>query len=434
MIFNLNDLMNNVSKGTADVMAPAYEVVELDAADLIANEKNNIYNVEKIQELKNAIELAGGIKQNLIVEPLNAYGKYKIIAGHRRWAAVMQLVKEGKEQYRKVPCLIEMEADAVKRELLLIYTNATARELTDAEKARQSQRATELLTEIKNREGLSGRVRDLVADMLHTTAAQIGRYQSINKNLTNESLKEAFESGELKVSAAYEASKLDAEGQAEAAAKLEENKGLTISDVKEIAETPVPKMVEFTEDGQQIEYAEENIVTKLSWTPGGDVTESDTQKKERNPHSEYINISKELRDELQEEFDTIGIENMEPCRQCTWATGCQGCCNICNKHCTVRQTCRRKEDNGLPWENGSTRQEASALDGYFDKLPDEMEIDKEDKDWVERDAFRMVQDTLTAEINNLEVNLLKDGLTEREEKTYKMAKAIYDNLLSALLE
>lgn len=270
MAFSLNDLMNNASKEKAAAPAPAYEVVELDTADLIPNEKNNIYSIENIEDLKNAIELAGGIKQNLVVEPPNSEGKYKIIAGHRRWTAAKELAAEGKEEYKKVPCLIEREPDAAKRELLLIYTNATARELTDAEKAKQCQRATELLTEIKNREGIAGRVRDLVADMLHTTAAQIGRYQAINKNLQNENLKEAFNKGELKVSAAYEASKLDAEGQAAAAEKLEENKTLSISDVKEIQGPPAPaKMVEFKEDGQQVEHIGDAIAENLQ-QPGGD--------------------------------------------------------------------------------------------------------------------------------------------------------------------
>lgn len=270
MAFSLNDLMNNASKETAAAPAPAYEVVELDTADLIPNEKNNIYSIENIEDLKNAIELAGGIKQNLVVEPADENGKYKIIAGHRRWTAAKELTAEGKEEYKKVPCLIEREPDAAKRELLLIYTNATARELTDAEKAKQSQRATELLTEIKNREGLTGRVRDLVADMLHTTAAQIGRYQAINKNLQNKDLKAAFEAGDLKVSAAYEASKLDSEGQAAAAEKLTENKGLSISDVKEIqGPPPAAKMVEITDDGQQVEHTGDAIAENLQ-QPGGD--------------------------------------------------------------------------------------------------------------------------------------------------------------------
>lgn len=374
MAFNLSDLMNNSSKETAAAPAPAYEVVELDAADLIPNEKNNIYSIENIEDLKNAIELAGGIKQNLVVEPADENGKYKIIAGHRRWTAAKELAADGKTEYKKVPCLIEREPDAAKRELLLIYTNATARELTDAEKAKQCQRATELLTEIKNREGIAGRVRDLVADMLHTTAAQIGRYQAINKNLQNENLKEAFNKGELKVSAAYEASKLDAEGQAAAAEKLEENKTLSISDVKEIQGPPAPaKMVEFKEDGQQVEHIGDAIAENLQ-QPGG-VTESDTNDSEPLPGQIQID---------------------------------------------------------------STQQEAAGQPGGdFDNLPDEMQPwENEETDIPRLRAFGMVEDVIRGKIEMLN-DVLSDtssNIGDDERKTYQHARSIYRDILSTLEE
>lgn len=383
MAFNLSDLMNNSSKETAAAPAPAYEVVELDAADLIPNEKNDIYNIDNIDELKNAIELAGGIKQNLVVEPPNSEGKYKIIAGHRRWTAAKELAAEGKEKYKMLPCLIEREPDAAKRELLLIYTNATARELTDAEKAKQSQRATELLTEIKNREGLTGRVRDLVADMLHTTAAQIGRYQAINKNLTNESLKTAFESGELKVSAAYEASKLDAEGQAAAAEKLEENNGLTIQDVKDIAEpaTPTaPQMMDFSDDGTETTYTGEEIAENLNQPPGG-VTESDTTDSEPLPGQMQI-------------------------------------------------------DKGIPREVDSTQQEAGQPGGDFDNLPDEMEIqpwEVEETDFEKARAYEMVKNEIKRKIENIDRGL--NGIIGADGiKEYEYAKEIYKDILAMLEE
>lgn len=383
MAFNLSDLMNNSSKETAAAPAPAYEVVELDAADLIPNEKNKIYSIENIEDLKNAIELAGGIKQNLVVEPADENGKYKIIAGHRRWTAAKELTAEGKEEYKKVPCLIEREPDAAKRELLLIYTNATARELTDAEKARQSQRATELLTEIKNREGLTGRVRDLVADMLHTTAAQIGRYQAINKNLQNENLKEAFNKGELKVSAAYEASKLDSEGQATAAEKLAENNGLSISDVKEIATPTAPQMMDFSDDGTETTYTGEEIAENLNQQPPGGVTELDTTDSEPLPGQMQI-------------------------------------------------------DKGIPWETDSIQQEAAGQPGGdFDNLPDEMEIqpwEVEETDIPRVRAFGMVGGVIRDNIEMLN-DVLSDtssNMGDDERKTYQHAINIYRDILSTL--
>ena len=112
-----------------------------------------------------------------------------------------------------------------------------------------------------------------MADMLHTTAAQIGRYKAIHNNLTNENLKEAFNNGELKVSAAYEASKLDAEGQAAAAEKLEANNGLSISDVKEIATPTAPQMMDFSDDGTETTYTfdQEGHLTKIDSNQASDI-------------------------------------------------------------------------------------------------------------------------------------------------------------------
>ena len=159
--FDLNSLLNGKSKGAAGqkqetaVAGPgpaegqesSFEVVMLDVEDLMPS-KDNFYTTEGINELADAIELSGGIEQNLVVKP-EAHGKYEVIAGHRRRLAALKLIGEGKEEYRKVPCRIKHESDTIKDKLSLILTNATARELTDWEKVQQAKQLKELLTEYK---------------------------------------------------------------------------------------------------------------------------------------------------------------------------------------------------------------------------------------------------------------------------------------------
>ena len=58
--------------------------------------------MEDVQDLKQSIELLG-VLQPLLVTDEEEDGKRRIIAGHRRRLAVMQLVDEGKERFRRVP-------------------------------------------------------------------------------------------------------------------------------------------------------------------------------------------------------------------------------------------------------------------------------------------------------------------------------------------
>ena len=246
--FDLNSLLNTKSKGAAvQAAGPAQEeenafsVVMLDVEDLMPS-KDNFYSTENIDELATAIELSGCIEQNLVVKP-EAHGKYEVIAGHRRRLAALKLVEEGKEEYRKVPCRIKKESDEIRDRLSLIFTNATARQLTDWEKVKQAEELKEVLIQYKKalqeenkdkpkeeRERI-GRVREIVAQMLNTSTTQIGRMEAISNNLSQD-FKEELEKGNIGISTAHELSRLDEEGQKKAYEQYEEKGELHIKDVK----------------------------------------------------------------------------------------------------------------------------------------------------------------------------------------------------------
>lgn len=254
--FDLNSLLNGKSKGAAgqkqetaaagpgptEGKESSFEVVMLDVEDLMPS-KDNFYATERINELADAIELSGGIEQNLVVKP-EAHGKYEVIAGHRRRLAALKLIGEGKEEYRKVPCRIKHESDTIKDKLSLILTNATARELSDWEKVQQAKELKELLTEYKealaeeNKEKPKeervrmGRIREIVAQMLNTSTTQIGRMEAIDNNLSTE-FKQELEKGNIGISTAHELSRLDEEGQAKAYQQYEEKGEMHIKDVKQ---------------------------------------------------------------------------------------------------------------------------------------------------------------------------------------------------------
>lgn len=223
--FNLNQLLTDVSRkaapGGGDSQAPTArpvdEIVKISVFDLIPSE-DNFYSMNDIDELKSKIELAGKVLQNLVVVPLDA-GKYKVIAGHRRRAASIALVEEGKPEYEFVPCIIEAdeadaEVQAIREEIMLIATNSQ-REKTAWDKLEEVRRTRALLERIKKQEGLPGDMRKLVAQTLNTSPAQIGRFDAITRNLSPE-FTEELKTDKINISTAYELSGLSAEEQAAA--------------------------------------------------------------------------------------------------------------------------------------------------------------------------------------------------------------------------
>jgi ParB family chromosome partitioning protein len=233
MGFDMMALMNNKSKAQA-AGAGKYELQKIPIDKMIPNPVNDeIYEAGEIDELAQSILLAGKVLQNAVVTPADENGNHVIIAGHRRRLACQKLVEDGHSEFGEIPCVVLGEQDNLMQELFLIQTNSTARVLTDAEKVRQAERATAILTELKDRKQISGRVRDIAAKMLGTTTGQLARYSAISKGLTNETLQEAFEDGRIGVSAAYEASRMDEKGQAALADKVEADGTASVRDVVE---------------------------------------------------------------------------------------------------------------------------------------------------------------------------------------------------------
>lgn len=100
--FNLMDLLNTQQSGQAEPpqvsereetqpRKPAYKIVALSVFDLVPSE-GNFYSIAEIEKLKRDIELAGGVKQNLTVIPLDG-GKYKVLAATVAAAPAWSLCK-----------------------------------------------------------------------------------------------------------------------------------------------------------------------------------------------------------------------------------------------------------------------------------------------------------------------------------------------------
>lgn len=230
-LLNANSQSNEGTNSAFDKITGAANDFKIDFISVYNLEPStdNFYSVEDVADLKDSIELLG-VQQNLTVVPLSD-DKYKVIAGHRRRLASLQLAEEGKKQFELVPCRIEINLDDIKEQILLIYTNSTTRKLSSWEQMEQMTRLKFLLKEYKKEHELPGRVRELLAEALNISTSQVGRIESINDNLTEEFKKE-LKQDNISFSAAAQLARLSPEDQKSVYEQHQQTGSTKLRDIK----------------------------------------------------------------------------------------------------------------------------------------------------------------------------------------------------------
>lgn len=184
------------------------DLMQVDIDDLVSNDAN-FYAVDedKLEELKNSIALSGIMDPPTVTRTED--GKYRLISGHRRTAAVRALVAEGREDLRKVPVFVRSPKSAAMEELELIMANSTARVLTSAEISQAAQRVERLLYDLKE-QGVEfpGRMRDHVAEACNVSKTKLANLHMIEENLTSD-FKAQWAAGKLPDATALELARCD---------------------------------------------------------------------------------------------------------------------------------------------------------------------------------------------------------------------------------
>ena len=178
---------------------PQLRYVDIDLLD--ANEAN-FYDVSKLDTLADSIAMDG--LQQPIVVTAGEDGRYTVLSGHRRRAAIRKLVEEDdREDLRRVPCLVKTYQSQALAELQLIMANSTARVLTSAEVMHQAKRMEELLYQLKE-EGyiFPGRMRSQVAEACQVSESKLARLKVIRDKLIVPWMAK-FEAGEVSEDVAY---------------------------------------------------------------------------------------------------------------------------------------------------------------------------------------------------------------------------------------
>ncbi len=242
--YSVTDALNANSKMISEEITPRarFRTKDISIFKMYRNSLN-FYKIEDIEELAGDI-LICGLKQNLeLVYAPCEEGEYRITAGERRWEALKLLVSKGYREFEMATCKITAPQDADEEQLEIIIANAY-RIKTTSDMIEEERRLKASLENIKaagkNIKGYdlqTGRLRDVIAQMLNVSRTKVAQIESINNNLIPE-FREELKKERLTFSAAYELSGMTEEEQKEAHGQFADSGELSYKDIKSMKEVP----------------------------------------------------------------------------------------------------------------------------------------------------------------------------------------------------
>lgn len=207
---NLNpSILNDASRSLGRVS----KIIYIPRNNIEANPINEKYYPEdEIRAL--AIDIvARGIQNACIVYALEN-DKYRLLSGHRRWAAANMAAEEmGCVDAELIPCTIRPAPNTNNDEREETIKNNLQREKSDYSKMMEIVDYKASKEERKTQGENIVNVRDAVCEELGVTNAEIYRYEKIYDDLCD-TLMEAFRGQLLSTNVAYEIARLDADTQA----------------------------------------------------------------------------------------------------------------------------------------------------------------------------------------------------------------------------
>ena len=201
-------------KAVSDPDTGREQIEYIDIGLLDADEKN-FYQLSELEKLAANIELIGLQQPLRVRENPDAPGRFVIVSGHRRRAALQLLVDEGHVKFRSVPCIRDAaEVSAAMQELKLIYANSDTRRMNNADLQQQAKRIEELLYQLAEQEGFvfEGRMRDQVAEICKVSKSKLARLEAIDNRLAPV-WRPWWKKGSLTEATAYRLSQMPAEHQ-----------------------------------------------------------------------------------------------------------------------------------------------------------------------------------------------------------------------------
>lgn len=204
MGFSLADALKGVSE-----LDTGREQIEYIALDLIDGDENNFYKLSDLEGLADNISLCG-LQQPIRLRKKDD-GRFVIVSGHRRRAAIEKLAADDPEKWKEIPCIVEQDdASPALQQLRLIYANSNTRTMTSWEISQQAEQVKMLLYRLKEEEGYEfpGRMRDHVAEAVGISKSKLARLKVISDGLSDV-WKPAWQDGGIVEETAYRLAQLD---------------------------------------------------------------------------------------------------------------------------------------------------------------------------------------------------------------------------------
>ena len=189
--------------GPAEAAQPQAERIRLIPLDAIKANDKNFYEISGIRNLAESISIVGLLDPVRVVAAEDR--SYRLVSGHRRLAAYQLLRDEAHGmEFDKIPSIIMSKLDTLDEEFALLTANATARELSYADKLQQEKAMRETLLAMKaqGRQLPSG-LSQYIADSMGVSRNEVSRMHTVNENLVPEAM-EKVTSGDLNASEAYQ--------------------------------------------------------------------------------------------------------------------------------------------------------------------------------------------------------------------------------------
>ena len=308
------------------------DVRHIPLVDIDPNDKN-FFEVDDVQDLMESIEVHGVLQPLVVVQ----HGQgYRLLAGHRRLKALQQLHEAVKmdKRWGTAPCVVLPPMSDAMEQMVLIQTNTTARQLSYVEKMEAAIRLKKILLRLKS-EGvkLPGRLRDIQAEQLEISRAELARMEVIQKNLMPPFM-DMLKANKINAAAAYELARLDADDQT-----------LLLGRYEEKGTTPCAADVQAYREKKALDWLRADC-------PGEALGCTDHQLRENGKPIECRNWEA-IRDHKAKGHPEL----------------CPGCCYACDKE-TCKERCqqakikRRKERDEIEkrgWEHPS-QEETTPLD------------------------------------------------------------------------
>lgn len=243
----LNEASKNLAKNNM-------EITYIPRDEIYKNPKNE-YSISDIENLADLIYVIG-LREPLGIKPEGS--GYKLIEGERRLTAIDKLITDGKWE-GDIPCIIrekelkvnvDVLSDEEKEILEIAGTNAGQRKYSEADYLFEVEKLEPIYKKLKASgigeftyesdtgekitQSLTGKKsRELLAERLNVSPAQVGKISKVANNGTEE-LKEAVKEGTANIAVAAEIASMEKEDQKRLIEQHQKENGKGIINKKDV--------------------------------------------------------------------------------------------------------------------------------------------------------------------------------------------------------